>query len=670
MPSVRLLPPELVNQIAAGEVIVRPASAIKELVENSLDAGATRVAIEITNGCRDLIVADDGCGMDRGDAEMALVRHATSKIASLDDLERVRTCGFRGEAVPSMASVGRMTILTRTADALQGTLIEVEGGRTARVEAQAAPQGTRIELRDLFYNVPARRKFLKSPAAEMNQVLSIVTRLALAHPSVGFSLHVDGRERLNVRSGATPRQRAGQMLGTALGDALLEVDAFAKGRVLEGESGSDPAVTRVHGLLAPPALASKTRAKQFLFANGRPITHRRLPSVIQEAFRGVLMVGRYPVFILFIDVPPELIDVNVHPTKEEVRFAEEDLVCSLVFHAVRDALAHADLRPALDLGSAPNDGGEEAAAESAIGGAAVMPSLPSSGGLAAGAAVDPGYRLTPEQLRDLRSTWISPSSYSYPPRTGGRPASRDGGGQGDILGVSGQPATPPPPRPVPVFEPGELEPTPEAVPRHLVAARSAEVPFFQGPPPKALGQTGLAYILAEVGDDLLIIDQHAGHERLLYHYFSTRPINMAVQTLLVPLTLDLPPGAALVMETLQPVLARLGVQVESFGGNTYNIATVPADLPNIDIAAVVGDLLADFEQDGNLRELGDLRDRVATRMACRAAVKAGQVLSLPEMNRLLLDMREARLPFTCPHGRPTMLLLTRDQLDRQFGRMG
>jgi DNA mismatch repair protein MutL len=706
-------------------VIVRPASAIKEMVENSLDAGARRVSVEVTNSCRDLIVTDDGCGMTPDDAATALQRHATSKIATLDDLQRVATRGFRGEALPSMASVSRMTILTRTADQLEGTFLQLEGGEQQEQEPRAAPVGTRIEIRDLFYNVPARRKFLKSARSELNAILSMMTQLALSRPDVVFEVHSDGRARLQTRGPVSLRERIGQVLGQNLAQGMLQVEAgghnprfdLLKGEPLpekEEATASDdptlaaPATLGLYGYITLPEQAARSRTHQYLFANGRPIIHRRLPAVLQEAYRGLLMVRRFPPAVMFFEVPTSEIDVNVHPTKEEVRFAQEDALCSLIYRGAQAALARADLVPGVQLGakhasteSSPQKADSPDAVTSASG---ETPSVASDSDASSEGAPatsqDEAARLAEWQLRELRSIYHDAGEDDL---SALRRRSSD---QPDFLGASGRVDNPqrqtatdsdiidhdaktPIPTPAkprsaevrPDEQPGGDDapgdrftaPDPSQLGRtlpHLEVAREAETPFFQGPPPRPLGQIGLKYILAESGDDILLIDQHAAHERLLYHQFTSRVTTTEVQELLIPVAVDLPAAHAATMDDLLPLLNDLGLRVEPFGGNTFVVQSTPADLPHLDVARVVTDLAADFADDRQSEALSEARDKLLTRFSCRAAIKAGQSLSHDEMKALLHSMRDAQLPFTCPHGRPTMLRLTADQLDQQFGRLG
>jgi DNA mismatch repair protein MutL len=670
------LPPDLINKIAAGEVVVRPASAAKELVENSLDAGATQISIEIENGCRDLIVTDNGRGMDREDAEMALRRHATSKIASLEDLMRVQTAGFRGEALPAIASVSRLRMQTRPPDQAAGLLVEVEGGQTRRMEPCAAPPGTRIEARDLFFNVPARRKFLKSPASEFQAIVQIIERLALSRPDVGFALSRDGRKVLQCRPCADLAERFVQAMGARYEKALLPIEArWTLPPDPEVGPSAEPRLYRVRGVMALPAQAGKDRSRQFFFANNRPIRHRRFAAILAEAGRGFVMSGRHLAAAIFVDSPPEELDVNVHPAKEEARFAREDNVCGLLYRAVKETCSRADLTPTARLGEAS----EEIADAGADDFGAPQPDFLELG---SGEVVQTGKRrLEGEKLRQFREIWLQPKTTEE----AGAAAFEEAAAALEELrrGVYGEEETPDSAgqllreRPSPLAGGAAAfveidEDAPPIAPDILSAAeergREAEAPFFRGPEPRLLGQIGLSYIFAEVGDDALIIDQHAAHERLLYHKFSRQRGPAGAQRLLTPIVADLPLAAAAILDELLQPLAELGMEVERFGGDTYQIVSVPADAPDIDAAALLLELAEDFGQGAPLGPWRDRRHRVAATLACKAAVKAGQKLSVPEMERLIRDMRAADLPFTCPHGRPTMIRLTRAELDREFKR--
>lgn len=666
---IRVLPETLVNKIAAGEVIVRPASVVKELVENAIDAGATRVEVEVDNDCRDLRVRDDGRGISRGDAELALVRHATSKIEQFDDLWGLETRGFRGEALASIAAVSRLQILTRCRGDLAGTLIESEGGGGVRIGPTGAPEGTEVRVRELFFNTPARQKFMKSAASELQQILSVVTRQALILPGIGFAVTRAGRDTLlDVPPGQEWADRVGTLLGTGIRDNLLPLDATRHG-------------VRVTGFAVRPEVTRKDRRHQHFFVNGRPVSSRSLSFAVQEAYKGVIMVQRFPIVVVDIAVPAGEVDVNVHPTKEEVRFRQESLVNGAVHRAVQGALQAANLMPSMDLGGGQPDapawmrgaprqddflgvlgpvmGGSPSTMPVDFSGLTRHVAGPHPDGAAprgGSAQHDDVERLEREAASVARAEaehgaveraeLAGPAAGASP----GGTAPAAGGSACDVRPLSSSL--------------GRVEDRPAAD-----GATLASHPLLQlGRLPEPLGQVALCYIIAQAGDDLLLIDQHAAHERLLYLKFAAETRGAPEQPLLVPVSVDVPAPAVPFMQKLLPVLARLGLVVEHFGGQTFVVQSVPADLPRLDPAAVMSDLLDDFETLGRVEEVEVLRDRVVTRMACRAAIKAGQRLHMEEMRALIRDIVVARLGFTCPHGRPTMILLTRDQLDRYFKR--
>ncbi|MCX7718274.1 MAG: DNA mismatch repair endonuclease MutL [Candidatus Sumerlaeaceae bacterium] len=628
--TIRILPDNLVNKIAAGEVIVRPASVVKELLENALDAGASRISIEVGNECCDIRVRDDGCGMSREDAQLALVRHATSKITEFDDLWTLRTRGFRGEALASIAAVARVQILTRRRGEMAGTRITAEGPAQPQVEAAGAPEGTDVRVRDLFFNTPARRKFLKTPAAELQQVLAVVTRQALIRPDVGMTVTGENGTLLDVPPAQPWAERIASLLGLPRLEDLFDLDNEIHG-------------VRVRGYILNPGISRKDRRHQFFNVCGRPIASRTLSYVLQEACKGLIMVQRFPVVVMDVTVPPGEVDVNVHPTKEEVRFRREPIVMSAVHHTVIERLRMANLMPTLDLGT----------------GKAPLPpatqeQLP--------------WRVNPADAWPKASTTI-PGDFTV--FTGPPPAVSVAASAGTQAPLPQAPPSQPAPHPQTSEGPCAVRPL-----QHSLSGISesgndpvaAAVLLRAGELPEPLGQVGLCYIVARAGDDLLLIDQHAAHERLLYLKLAARTGKVPSQPLLIPVSVDVPAVAVAYMNRLLPVLAELGISVEPFGGQTYLVQSVPADLPSLDPALLLADMLDDFESLGRVEEVAAVRDRVVTRMACRAAIKAGQPLSLDEMRALIRDLAGARLSFTCPHGRPTMILLTRDQLDKQFKR--
>jgi DNA mismatch repair protein MutL len=647
---IRVLPESLVNKIAAGEVIVRPASVVKELVENALDAGASRITVDVGNDCRDIRVADDGAGMTREDAHLALVRHATSKIADFEDLWALDTRGFRGEALASIGAVSRIQVLTRRRGDVAGTRIVAGGAGEPLVEAAGAPEGTEVKVRELFFNTPARLKFLKSAAAELQAILAIITRQALIRPDIGFAVNGDKGALLDLPPGQPWDDRVSMLLGSGTRENLLDV-AFERQDV------------RVRGFILRPAATRKDRRHQFFFVNGRPISSRSLSFAVQEAYRGVIMVQRFPIVVLDVAVPAGEVDVNVHPTKEEVRFRRESLVNGAIHRAVRERLARASLLPTIQFEPAGIEGDEipyatarppsqddflGAATEGSLGGA--PPAIPVDFGLFTARAGTGGDRALAGLEREAdgfarAEAEFQATAASVTAATAPKPPVVDG--ECDV-------------RPVSSSVRRLQEQSDDSSEPHPLARLSSL--------PEPLGQVSLCYIVARAGHDLLLIDQHAAHERLLYLRFSAARSQPPTQPLLIPVSVDIPASATPFMQRLLPVMAALGMQTEHFGGQTYVVHSVPADLPNMDPGRVLADMLDDIETLGKVEEVGILRDRVITRMACRSAVKAGQELHRDEMAALIRDIVTARLAFTCPHGRPTMVMLTRDQLDRQFKR--
>ncbi len=644
---IRVLPESLVNKIAAGEVIVRPASVVKELAENAIDAGATRIEVEVGNECRDIRIRDDGCGIARGEAALALVRHATSKITEFDDLWALTTRGFRGEALASIAAVSRLQILTRRRGELAGTLVEVEGEAEPRISAAGCPEGTEVRVRDLFFNTPARLNFMKNAGAELNQVISVVMRQALVLPQIGFQVMKDGHSLLNAPPGQTWEDRVATLLGSGIRENLLAVDAERHD-------------VRVRGFAVRPLVSAKNRSRQFYYVNRRPVSSKSLSFAVQEAYKGVIMVQRFPIVVLDITLPAGEVDVNVHPTKEEVRFRKEGLVNGCVNRAVEAALRAANLMPTVQFDGAPEPPGNQQDFLG-IGGlpggpAPVIPvdfgiftgpsaGLGPAGGTLPSASPFPSAALAAQVAASNREFEAALDTSSTATDTGLDP--EPAGSGCDV-------------RPVVNSVRGLAEKPQDTATLHAL--------LRGGRLPEPIGQVALCYIIAQTDHDLLLIDQHAAHERLLYLKFSDSRPEAPTQPLLIPVSVDVPAPAVAFMHRLLPVFAQAGLKVEHFGGQTFLVQAVPADLPNLDAAAVLADLLDDFETLGRGAEVGILRDRVITRMACRSAIKAGQRLHLDEMRALIGDIVASRLGFTCPHGRPTMVLLTRDQLDRQFKR--
>lgn len=581
---IRILPPEVASQIAAGEVVERPASVVKELLENALDAGAAHITVRVEGGGQRLVeVADDGCGIPPEEVALAVERHATSKLASATDLFNISSLGFRGEALASIASVSRFTLTSMVAGQPHGSRIRVEGGRAGKPEPAGAPPGTTVRVEDLFFNLPARRKFLKSETSERRLIESLAARYALAYPHVRFTLEMEGRTSLQTSGSGGRVEVLANLFGAAIARQLVEV-AF-RGDALD-----------VSGYISPPGLTRSNRREIIFFVNGRPVQDISMMTALLQAYHGLLMVGRFPYAILLLQIPPESVDVNVHPTKAEVRFRNPDGVFSSVQRAVRRALlAHS---PVTEL---------------------------------------------PSQTMWTDRTWESP-------QTGHTPTPLIGREGGSLTLPSPASSQPPPPTPA---GPGQGRITPPGVP--LL---------------RLVGQIASTYLVAEGPDGLYLVDQHAAHERVLYEKLSAQPAgSLPAQNLLEPVSVELPSHQASLVEGQLPLLGALGFHVEPFGRGAYLVRALPALLAHMQPEAALRVLVEDFEEDET--PLGAaLENRLKARICKRAAVKAGQALSPDEQRNLLADLEACQSPRTCPHGRPTMIYISVDLLERQFGRRG
>lgn len=581
---IQILPDDVASQIAAGEVVERPASVVKELLENALDAGAAHISITIEEaGKRVIEVADNGLGITAAEIPLAVTRHATSKLSTAEDLFRIQTLGFRGEALASIGSVSRMTITSRPKDAEMGSALQVDGGKVAAPLPVGAPAGTVIRVEDLFYNVPARLKFLKTDRTERRQIDTLVTHYALAYPQVRFQLRQDGRYSLQTSGRGDRREVLATLYGVEIAKQMIEVLA-------QDEHLS------VTGFTSPISLTRSNRREIIFFINGRPVQDIALTTSLVQAYHTLLMVGRYPMAVLFLELPPERVDVNVHPTKAEVRFRDRDQVFRGVGRSVRRALlAHTPV-PEVDRLSS------QLRWSSTWGG-----SRPSQD-------VDPAW--------EMASDGADPNAWN---------------------GESSQPS--------PVLGQDSL---PEV-----------NVPLL-----RLVGQVALSYLIAEGPDGLYLIDQHAAHERVLFERFmAQRHDTIPAQVLLEPVMVEVPPASARLLEEQLSVIRPLGFQVETFGRGMFLVRAIPALLSGMDPAAALRVLVEDFEEDETpLAE--EIEARIIARVCKRAAVKAGQVLSPEEQKALLMNLESSRSPRTCPHGRPTMIHLSVDLLERQFGRKG
>jgi|DewCreStandDraft_5_1066085.scaffolds.fasta_scaffold00003_545 DNA mismatch repair protein MutL len=690
MNRIRLLPETLANQIAAGEVIERPASVVKELIENALDADARRIVVEIQAGGRSLIrVSDDGIGMSRDDALLCLERHATSKIRSLEDLMAIRTLGFRGEALPSIASVSRLTLTTRERDSDQpeGTQVLVTGGRIVDVRAAGTAPGTTVEVRQLFFNVPARRKFLRSDETEAAHVQHCVLLAALAWPEVAFTFIKDGRTLWQlpaVPCGPDPqtrraalRERLRALYGT--GEALLEVEFAAplderpSASPAEVVSSPEPsALLRVWGFIGAPGVSRATRADQHLFVNRRPVESRTLNHALLEGYHTALMKGRYPVCCLFLELDPAAVDVNIHPAKREVKFHREWAVRHAVTQAVRQTLLAFHSAPGRAVGQATTSGVSTPSLpvkreESALPGLKTDPQTPTpSQSAEAGPGVG-SFGFDVAMPGATSTTRMAPARASAPAQPGATvavpsvfsPAPVSGPGAGaEPSAPSSTVVTPPRPERV---APGGSPAGPDLQPVPLL-----EVPL------RFLGVLGRLYVLFESDRGLVLMDQHAAHERVLFEEMLDRlerEGQAPSQKLLLPEAVELPARDAAFLREQLGVLNRLGVGLSEFGTRTFLLDALPPFVKVPDPRRFLLDLVDELRVSGQELNVLRLGEPVVAKTVCRHAVKARDPLEEPELRNLLESLRRCRMPYTCPHGRPTLIELSYRELERKFGRV-
>jgi DNA mismatch repair protein MutL len=671
---IRQLPPDVVNKIAAGEVIERPASVIKELLENAVDAHARRVDVFLEKGGNESIrVTDDGRGIAAEELPLAVASHATSKLQSADDLFRVHTLGFRGEALASIAAVSRLSIRSRHADAAAAAELRVEAGVVGEVRPAASPPGTTVEVRDLFLNTPVRRKFLRSVPTELGHAAEGFTRIALAYPDVHFTLQHNGRSVHELPPCGDVRERIAAFFGADLAQSLIAV-------------ASEEGDVRLAGFVANPMYSRTNNRLQFLFLNGRCIRDRSLQHALGEAYRGLLITGRYPICFLNLTLPPELVDVNVHPTKLEVRFQDAGRLYSQLLGMLRMKFLTVDLKARAHAG-----GGQEPLAT-------VGPEQP--------AAPAQLVAWAKEQLREQQGRAEEVrgqgSEFSGQLSEVRGQASVVSGLWSEDRGRAPEEARL---RLVPIvparaesfarqestvgWPEGPLRPTyaghlaadlrTETIPTvsgerrvdgpHVTAAAAVESDRMELPRARAL-QVHNRYLIAETEEGLEVIDQHALHERILYEQLRERVLAgpLESQRLLVPEPIDLAAAEAAAVLEHRELLAALGVEVEPFGGGTVLVGSYPAMLANMRPAEVLRELIEHLLADGKPPERRDLLDRLLHSIACKAAVKYGDYLTPQEIDALLAQRHLARDHHHCPHGRPTALVFTRADLDRQFQR--
>jgi DNA mismatch repair protein MutL len=613
MPTIRQLPSSVVNKIAAGEVIERPASVVKELVENSVDSGATRIDITVEQGGVELIrVVDNGCGIAAEELPLAVASHATSKIAGADDLFHVTTLGFRGEALASIAEVSRLVIRSRPADCEAGAELEIVGGRSEPVRPVGCPVGTSIEVRQLFFNTPVRHKFLRTTSTEMGHISEAVTRLALAAPHVHFTLSHNSRQVYDLPTVSDMRDRIAVLFDAEIAGALISINS------------SDEQVS-LSGYVANPSQSRGNNRLQYLMLNGRCIRDRSLQHALGEAYRGLLLTGRYPICFLNLELSPALVDVNVHPTKLEVRFQDGGRIYSQLLGTLRTKFLTTDL---VARGSFPTKNGDE----------------------------DSGMATAASELYAWAKNQLSRGSETQTELTGFASSSipeRDNGLRLHTLDPTFRAANQHPPQRVDIPHPAEASQVP--------------APHFTS---KAI-QIHNRYLVVENSDGLEVIDQHALHERILYEQLRDKIAqgHLESQRLLVPEPVDLPASEAGVLMEHGEVLAQLGLEIEPFGGETVLVAAYPAMLANFSPREVLQGLVEQLQSGGKRPESRDLLDELLHMIACKAAIKFGDRLTPEEVDALLAQRHLAQDHHHCPHGRPTALVFTREELDRQFKRI-
>lgn len=642
MSRIQQLDPHVINRIAAGEVIERPASVVKELLENSIDALSTRIEVDIAAGGLELIrISDNGEGMHPEDMRLAVTSHATSKIRSDQDLEKVSTLGFRGEALASIASISRFRIRTRTADSSAGQELHCEGGEVTVLRECGCPTGTTIEVHNLFFNTPARRKFLKKPSTEFGRISEQFSRIALPNPNLHMVLKHNGKLVYELPSTTDQLERIRRFFGADVGDKLIAVQS-------ETES-ADGRKVRLWGYVGEPSLSKSTRKDQYLFLNGRCIVDRSLQHALGEAYRGLMMVGRHPVSFLFLEVPPSLVDVNVHPTKTEVRFQDGQSLYRQLLHTLRDKFRELEFQSELAVPTAPR--GEKSTA------------LPATN--------QPQRELelwetqSPAQRPALVSGAVAENRGPLPTGMPTTPSAKSVVFRNDVATALSEPDAPLMSTTLP--DSGTVATT-EGVAATNPVSESAPVTTGDF---RAF-QVHDCYLVVATDDGIEVIDQHALHERILYEYLRSRVLEGSVerQKLLIPEAIECSAGESATLMEYRDLLGEIGFEVEDFGGTTVLLHSHPVMMPKRNLHRTIKDLAGQLEETDGKTSRRDLLDNMMHTMACRGAIKAGQRLAPEEMIELLEQRHAVEDSHHCPHGRPTAMKLSRHTLDKQFGRLG
>ncbi len=587
MSIIKLLPENLVNQIAAGEVVERPASVVKELVENSIDAGSDRIVVDIKDAGNTFIkVSDNGRGMSREDLMMCIQRHATSKISCESDLWKINTMGFRGEAIPSIASVSNMIIKSKNADDISGTSINVKGGNVVSMEDIGIPVGTIIEVYDLFFNTPARQKFLKKETTELGHITTIFDNIALANPQIAFKLIHNEKVISDFPKSTDLISRVAEIFGKNTADAMLPI--FYGGTELQ-----------IDGFVGKPLLSRSTSQHQYFFVNGRCIQHHLFANTIKSAYHSMLMENKKPVFIINIKINPAMVDVNAHPRKTEVRFTDQQALNSILYSATKTVLEKNNLIPK--------------------------------------AFVEAQRYMSDSFPKEIDSNHVGDFVKNFSNYDKNFSAQ-------DSINFS----------------------------KNILMEREQNTSSLiqKEPVLKSIVQISDSYIVAKNDEGLVLIDQHAAHERVRYEELmqQSSSADKKIQPLLVPLQIEFTSTEIAQIEANIEVFKNLGFEIESFGGNTFNVYAVPSFFSEEDIEQVIKGVLDDINNEKNPSRLQGNVETIITYMACRSAIKFGQKLNLDEMQSLIMQLEKLKMPYTCPHGRPTMISLTLSELSKMFGR--
>jgi len=588
MGKIHLLDDASINKIAAGEVIERPASVVKELVENSIDAGADTIRIEVMMGQRGSIrITDNGCGMSKDDAELSYVKHATSKINNIKDIETVRTMGFRGEALSSICAIANVEIITKTKDELAGTKVIIKGGKLISIDQIGAPDGTSIVVDDLFYNTPVRKKYLKSDSVELAQIIDVVTRMSLGHNGVSFSLFNNGKEIL--------RSPASELLDTII--HIYGQDVARTMLPVNLVSGT----IRITGFISKPELLRSNLLFQSFFINDRSINSKAIGFALKDGYGTLIPKGRFPISVLKIYIDTKEVDVNVHPTKNQVRLSHERDICDMVTRSVRDALTGKNLIPGIKIHSKQSQQSQ----------------------------------LQQSQQSQMYDEPVSSSSMVKETAADFRPSAKDTQRRLRRSEKFGD----------------ELE----------------KPPGIEIPQVRILGQVDSVYILAETGDGLMIIDQHAAHERVFFELVRASKRDDS-QELIIPINIELDQREIALMKETIPYLEEFGFRISEFGQDTFAVTAVPVVLGKLEDPLMVHNIISDILSEGKIKDETGIFERVTKSIACRSALKAGAVCSTSQMESLVKQLLRTENPYTCPHGRPTMISFNRQELDKLFKR--